>query len=69
MEKSRLSTPSIRPLTAAYQASTSSNQVYAGVIQPCVLYNYAFQVVPINDGVPRKSSGLLSKAMEYMFGW
>lgn len=52
MEKSRLSTPSIRPLTAAYQASTSSNQV-----------------VPINDGVPRKSSGLLSKAMEYMFGW
>ncbi|XP_011402654.1 PREDICTED: nucleoporin NUP53-like [Amphimedon queenslandica] len=42
----------MRPLTAAYQASSSNNSV-----------------VPSNPNTPQKSTGFLSKAMEYVFGW
>jgi hypothetical protein len=30
---------------------------------------YPLQVLPVDGNIPRKSSGMLSKAMEYMFGW
>jgi nuclear pore complex protein Nup53 len=42
----------IRPLTAAYQASSGPNQV-----------------APANPNTPQKSTGFISKAFEYMFGW
>jgi nuclear pore complex protein Nup53 len=42
----------IRPLTAAYQASSGVNQV-----------------APAHPNTPQKSTGFLSKAFEYVFGW
>ncbi|KAK3726984.1 hypothetical protein QZH41_014718, partial [Actinostola sp. cb2023] len=53
--KTMNATPSrapIRPLTAAYQAVSSSHQV-----------------VPQDGKTPQKSDTIMSKAMEYMFGW
>ncbi|XP_045175664.1 nucleoporin NUP35-like isoform X1 [Mercenaria mercenaria] len=41
----------IRPLTAAYMAARSENEVVQ------------------NSQAPKKSTGVISKAMEYMFGW
>lgn len=56
----------MRPLTAAYHASQSCNEVN-------VFFQYGneffLQVVPSNPNTPQKDNGFISKAMEYIFGW
>ena len=61
---------SIRPMTQAYKTAQSENQVRS----PFLMYfkfNYQCLSLQITSATntPNKSSGIVGKAMEYIFGW
>ena len=73
---------SIRPLTAAYKAVSTENQVrfYSAtertfaylvyyIIAKCKTCVLLFFVQVVRTLTPQKEAGVVSKAMHYMFGW
>ena len=67
----------IRPLTAAYRATSSTHDVSCLYLYQCTvpisvhvhLTVLCCQVEPREANTPQKSSGLVGKVLEYVFGW
>ncbi len=63
---------SIRPLTQAYKAAASENEVCVCTIVLRHVRKFAplfLLQITAKSNTPNKNSGLVSKAMEYIFGW